>query len=98
MPQFLPKGDFPCGVFDAPKDRFLPRIMVGTFGAAKHIVLAGQGLGVAPPFQLKREIDDGECVAAARTALDELELRFHLQARSNPLAGRQDLHGQRQAD
>jgi DNA-binding transcriptional LysR family regulator len=60
--QFLPKGDFPCGVFDAPKDRFLPRIMVGTFGATKHIVLAGQGLGVAPPFQLQREIDDGECV------------------------------------
>ena len=62
MRQFLPKGDFPCGVFEVAKDRFLPRIRVGTFGATKHIVLAGQGLGVAPPFQLKREIDDGECV------------------------------------
>ena len=36
--------------------------MVGTFGATKHIVLAGKGLSVAPPFQLKREIGDGECV------------------------------------
>jgi DNA-binding transcriptional LysR family regulator len=36
--------------------------MVGTFSAAKHIVLAGQGLGVALPFQLRREIDDGACV------------------------------------
>src|ERR1700722_5809617 len=62
MRQFLPKGDFPCGTFDAAKDRFLPRILIGTFAATKHIVLAGQGLGVAPPFQLKREIEDGECV------------------------------------
>ncbi|HWY83941.1 MAG TPA: LysR family transcriptional regulator [Roseiarcus sp.] len=62
MRQFLPQGDLPCGVFDAVKNRFSPRIMVGTFGATKHIVLAGQGLSVAPPFQLAREIDDGECV------------------------------------
>ncbi len=62
MRQFLPKGDLPCGVFNAAKERFLPRIMVGTLSATKHIVLAGQGLGAALPFQLKREIDDGDCV------------------------------------
>jgi hypothetical protein len=52
----------PCGVFDAVKNRFLPRILIGNFAAAKHIVLAGQGIGAALPFQLKREIDDGDCV------------------------------------
>jgi DNA-binding transcriptional LysR family regulator len=62
MRPFLPRGDLPCGVFDAAKDRFLPRILIGTFAAAKHIVLAGQGLGAALSFQLKREIDDGDCV------------------------------------
>jgi DNA-binding transcriptional LysR family regulator len=61
MRRFLPQGDLPCGVFDEVKKRFLPRILIGTFAAAKHIVLAGQGLGAALPFQLKREIDDGEC-------------------------------------
>jgi DNA-binding transcriptional LysR family regulator len=62
MRRFLPEGDLPCGVFDTVENRFLPRILVGNFAAAKHIVLAGQGLGAAAPFQLKREIDDGDCV------------------------------------
>ena len=62
MRQFLPKGDLPCGVFDPMKDRFSPRVLVGTFGATKHIVLAGQGIGVALPFQLRREIADGDCI------------------------------------
>jgi DNA-binding transcriptional LysR family regulator len=62
MRQFLPRRDLPCGVFDAEKDRFLPRILIGTFTAAKRIVLAGQGIGAALPFQLAREIDDGDCV------------------------------------
>jgi DNA-binding transcriptional LysR family regulator len=62
MRRFLPQGDLPCGVFDEIKHRFLPRILVGNFAAAKQIVLAGQGIGAALPFQLKREIDDGECV------------------------------------
>jgi DNA-binding transcriptional LysR family regulator len=62
MRRFLPQGDLPCGVFDPLKNRFLPRILIGNFTAAKHIVLAGQGIGAALPFQLKREIDDGDCV------------------------------------
>ena len=62
MRRFLPQGDLPCGVFDAVKNRFLPRILIGNFTAAKNIVLAGQGIGAALPFQLKREIDDGDCV------------------------------------
>ena len=62
MRRFLPQGDLPCGVFDAVKGRFLPRILVGNFIAAKQIVLAGQGIGGALPFQVKREIDNGYCV------------------------------------
>jgi DNA-binding transcriptional LysR family regulator len=62
MRQFLPQGDLPFGVFDAGKNRFLPRILIGNFTSAKQIVLAGQGIGAALPFQLKREIDDGDCV------------------------------------
>jgi hypothetical protein len=62
MRRFLPEGDLPCGVFDAVKSRFLPRILIGNFTAAKNIVLAGQGIRPALPFQLKREIDDGDCV------------------------------------
>jgi DNA-binding transcriptional LysR family regulator len=62
MRRFLPEGDLPCGVFDEVKNRFLPRILIGNFTAAKHIVLAGQGIGAALPFQLKREIDDRDCV------------------------------------
>ena len=62
MRPFLPKSDLLFGVFDEVKKRFLPRILIGNFTAAKHIVLAGQGIGAAAPFQLKREIDDGDCV------------------------------------
>ncbi len=62
MRPFLPEGDRPFGVFDEAKKRFLPRILIGNFTAAKDIVLAGQGIGAALPFQLKREIHDGECV------------------------------------
>ena len=62
MRRFLPEGDLACGVFDEAKKRFLPRILIGNFTAAKHIVLAGQGIGAALPFQLEREIDDGDCV------------------------------------
>ena len=62
MRQFIPEDDKPFGVFDGATDRFLPRILVETFSATKQIVLAGQGLGVALPFQLRREIDDGDCV------------------------------------
>jgi DNA-binding transcriptional LysR family regulator len=62
MRRFLPQGDLPFGVFDEVEKRFLPRILIGNFTAAKHIVLAGQGIGAALPFQLKREVDDGDCV------------------------------------
>jgi DNA-binding transcriptional LysR family regulator len=62
MRPFLPQGDLRCGVLNAKKDRFMPRIVIGTFDAAKDIVLAGHGLGAALPFQLSREIEDGDCV------------------------------------
>ena len=62
MRPFLPQGDLRCGVFDEEKNWFLPRILIGTFGATREVVLAGQGLSAALPFQLKREIDEGDCV------------------------------------
>ena len=62
MLRFLPKGDLPFGAFEKAKKRFPPRIAIGNFSAAKQIVLAGQGIVPALPFQLKREIDDGDCV------------------------------------
>jgi DNA-binding transcriptional LysR family regulator len=58
----LPSVDKPFGVFDSATDRFFPRILVETFSAAKSIVLAGRGISAAIPLQLKREIEEGECV------------------------------------
>ncbi len=58
----LPVVDKPFGVFDDVQDRFHPRILVETFSAAKRIVLAGQGVGGAIPFQIERELKEGLCV------------------------------------
>jgi DNA-binding transcriptional LysR family regulator len=62
MRDFMPEGDLACCSFDAVKQRFVPRVLVGSFSAAKDVVFAGRGIGVALPFQLRREIDDGDCV------------------------------------
>jgi DNA-binding transcriptional LysR family regulator len=99
MRRFLPQDDLPFGVFDKVKNRFLPRVLIGNFTAAKQIVLAGQGIGAALPFQLKREIDDGDCVLLP-LELPWLSLNYSFISKrgSHPLAGRQGLHGQCQAD
>ena len=49
-------ADKPFGAFDDVQDRFHARILVETFSAAKRIVLAGQGVGGAIPFQIEREL------------------------------------------
>ncbi|HUO53425.1 MAG TPA: substrate-binding domain-containing protein, partial [Rhodoblastus sp.] len=61
MRAFLPSVDKPFGTFSTFNERFIPRILVETFADARDIVLAGEGLGVAVPFQLRREIASGSC-------------------------------------
>lgn len=58
----LPHKDGPFGTFDRATNRFLPRITVETFSAARNIVLLGQALAVAPPFLIERELERGDCV------------------------------------
>ena len=58
----LPIVDKPFAVFDAAHNRFHPRALVGSFSAAKQIVLAGHALGAAIPSQIARELTEGACV------------------------------------
>ena len=55
-------ADRPCGVFDSAKKRFRPRILVESFASAKHIVLSGNALSAAAPFQIDAECRAGELV------------------------------------
>ncbi|MGE3745484.1 MAG: substrate-binding domain-containing protein [Sphingomonadaceae bacterium] len=57
--KFLPNVQKPFGVFDLANDRFHPRILVETFSAAKQIVAAGNGLGVALPALVSDELEEG---------------------------------------
>jgi DNA-binding transcriptional LysR family regulator len=59
MRRALPVVDKPFGAFDDVQDRFHPRILVETFSVAKRIVLCGQGIGGAIPFQIEREQSEG---------------------------------------
>ncbi len=56
----VPKVDRPCGVFDPSNGRFRPRIRVESFASAKRVVLAGQALSAALPFQVEAERAAGE--------------------------------------
>ena len=62
MRRFLPRAICPAACSMRRRIDSCRESWSGTFTAAKHIVLAGQGIGAALPFQLKREIDDGDCV------------------------------------
>ena len=62
MRRFLPEGDLPCGVFDAVEETNFAENSHRKLRCGQDIVLTGQGIGAALPFQLKREIDDGDCV------------------------------------
>jgi DNA-binding transcriptional LysR family regulator len=61
MRAFLPEVAKPFGTFDDISGRFHPRILVETFSDAKEIVRSGAAIGVAIPYQLRREIAAGEC-------------------------------------
>ena len=60
--KFLPVDDKPFGLFEPDLDRFRPRILVETFGAAKEVVSMGQAISAAIPQQIAREIKDGSFV------------------------------------
>jgi DNA-binding transcriptional LysR family regulator len=55
----LPTEDKPFAVFDANRSRRHPRLLVGSFSAAKRVVLGGHALSVAIPCQIERELREG---------------------------------------
>ncbi len=62
MVQALPASGNPLAAFHREPGRLHPRALVGSFAAAKQIVLHGTTISVAIPFQLQRELADGSCV------------------------------------
>jgi DNA-binding transcriptional LysR family regulator len=52
----------PFGFFSPINNRFRPRIVVDTVSAAKDVVIASDGLAVALPALIERELEDGRCV------------------------------------
>lgn len=57
----LPSGHR-CCVEDKATGRIRPRILVESFLAAKQIVLSGEALSAAVPFQLRKELSAGSLV------------------------------------
>jgi DNA-binding transcriptional LysR family regulator len=55
----LPADDRTFAVFGADRSRLHPRALVGSFSAAKRVVLGGQALSVAIPSQIERELNEG---------------------------------------
>jgi DNA-binding transcriptional LysR family regulator len=55
----LPAEDRPFAVFGADRTRLHPRALVGSFSAAKQVVMGGQVLSVAIHCQIARELDEG---------------------------------------
>lgn len=58
----LPKVDRPFAVYDEAGNRFHPRALVGSFAAAKAIVLNSRALSAAIPSQIERELAEGAFV------------------------------------
>jgi DNA-binding transcriptional LysR family regulator len=58
----LPADDRPFAVFNAARTRLRARSLVGSFSAAKQVVLGGRALSVAIPSQIARELDEGVLV------------------------------------
>ncbi|MCX5513718.1 hypothetical protein C3941_13760 [Kaistia algarum] len=58
----LPRTEGHFGTFDLVRDRFLPRITVETFTAARNIIASGIGLGAAAPLQIRREVELGQLI------------------------------------
>jgi DNA-binding transcriptional LysR family regulator len=59
---FFPGESLPFGVKDPVTGRVIPRIRVGSFGAAKHIVLASDAVSGAAPYMIKDELASGRLV------------------------------------
>jgi DNA-binding transcriptional LysR family regulator len=55
----LPTADKRFAVFDEDRSRLHPRALVGSFSAAKQIVLGGRTLSVAIESQIARELSEG---------------------------------------
>jgi DNA-binding transcriptional LysR family regulator len=55
----LPAGAKPYAVFSADRSRLHPRALVGSFSAAKQVVLGGHALSVAIHSQIARELNEG---------------------------------------
>jgi DNA-binding transcriptional LysR family regulator len=55
----LPSDDKPFAVFAADRSRLHPRALVGSFSAAKQVVLGGYVLSVAIHSQIARELKEG---------------------------------------
>jgi DNA-binding transcriptional LysR family regulator len=55
----LPPDDRPFAVFNADRSRLRPRALVGSFSAAKQVVLGGHVLSVAIHSQVERELSEG---------------------------------------
>jgi DNA-binding transcriptional LysR family regulator len=55
----LPTEDRPFAVFGADRTRLHPRALVGSFSAAKQVVLGGHVLSVAIHCQIARELNEG---------------------------------------
>lgn len=59
---FFPGESLPFGVKDPATGRVTPRIRVGTFSAAKKIVLASDAISGAPPYMIEDELASGRVV------------------------------------
>jgi DNA-binding transcriptional LysR family regulator len=58
----LPADDRPFAVFSADRARLRPRALVGSFSAAKQVVLGGHVLSVAIHSQIAQELNEGVLV------------------------------------
>ena len=59
---FFPSEPLPFGTKDPATGRVIPRIRVGTFGAARNIVLASDAISGAAPYMIKDELASGRLV------------------------------------
>lgn len=59
---FFPGEALPFGIKDSATGRVIPRIRVGSFGAAKNIVLASDAISGAAPYMIKDELASGRLV------------------------------------
>ena len=59
---FFPAEPLPFGIKDPATGRVIPRIRVGTFGAARNIVLSSDAISGAAPYMIKDEIESGRLV------------------------------------